>query len=268
MYNYSAMFRSPGPIAFQLGPLSIRWYGILMALAMALGLWLAYRDARRRGLDPESFLKAAELSLLGALVGARLYYVLFSLDYYSQFPRKILAVWEGGLAIHGGIIGGLIVGGGYALRRRLPLRQFMDVAAPSLILGQAIGRWGNFFNEEAFGTPTRLPWKLYISPPHRPLLYAQNDFFHPAFLYESLWDLGVFLVLILVLRRRLERAPGALFLAYLGLYSAGRFITEGIRTDPLMLGPLRVAQLVSLLGVALAMVGVPLMLRRTRPTPT
>ena len=262
------MFRSPGPIAFQLGPLSIRWYGILMALAMALGLWLAYRDARRRGLDPESFLKAAELSLLGALVGARLYYVLFNLDYYSQFPRKILAVWEGGLAIHGGILGGLIVGGGYALRRRLPLLKFMDVAAPSLILGQAIGRWGNFFNEEAFGTPTTLPWKLYISPSHRPLPYAQNDFFHPAFLYESLWDLGVFLLLVLWLRRRLERAPGALFLAYLGLYSAGRFITEGIRTDPLMLGPLRVAQLVSLLGVAMAVVGVPLMLRRTRPTPT
>jgi len=265
MYNYSAMFRSPGPIAFQLGPLSIRWYGILMALAMALGLWLAYRDARRRGLDPESFLKAAELSLLGALVGARLYYVLFSLDYYSQFPRKILAVWEGGLAIHGGIIGGLIVGGGYALRRRLPLRQFMDVAAPSLILGQAIGRWGNFFNEEAFGTPTSVPWKLFISPPHRPLVYAQDEFFHPTFLYESLWDLGVFMLLVLAFRGRLARAPGALFLVYVGAYSVGRFITEGIRTDPLMLGPIRVAQLMSVLGVALALVVVPLLLRRARP---
>ncbi len=153
-----------------------------MALAMAIGLWLAYRDAKRRGLDPESFLKAAELGLLGALVGARLYYVLFNLDYYTQFPRKIIAVWEGGLAIHGGIIGGLLVGGGYAWLRRLPVRDFLDVAAPSLVLGQAIGRWGNFFNEEAFGTPTALPWKLYISPPHRPLLYAQDDFFHPAFL--------------------------------------------------------------------------------------
>jgi phosphatidylglycerol:prolipoprotein diacylglycerol transferase len=152
------MFRSPGPVAVQFGPLSIRWYGILMALSMAIGLWLAYREAKHRGLDPESFLKAAELGLLGALVGARLYYVLFNLDYYTQFPRKILAVWEGGLAIHGGIIGGLLVGGGYAWRRRLPVVRFLDVAAPSLILGQAIGRWGNFFNEEAFGTPTGLPW--------------------------------------------------------------------------------------------------------------
>jgi phosphatidylglycerol:prolipoprotein diacylglycerol transferase len=258
------MFRSPGPVAVQFGPLSIRWYGILMALSMAIGLWLAYREAKHRGLDPESFLKAAELGLLGALVGARLYYVLFNLDYYTQFPRKILAVWEGGLAIHGGIIGGLLVGGGYAWRRRLPVVRFLDVAAPSLILGQAIGRWGNFFNEEAFGTPTGLPWKLYISPSHRPLLYAQDDFFHPAFLYESLWDLGVFFILYFGLRKRLERAPGALFLAYIGLYSAGRFLTEAIRTDPLMLGPLRVAQLVSLLGVAVAVVGVPMLLRRPR----
>jgi phosphatidylglycerol---prolipoprotein diacylglyceryl transferase len=260
------MFRSPGPVALQFGPLSIRWYGVLMALAMAVGLWLAYRDAKRRGLDPESFLKAAELGLLGALVGARLYYVLFNLDYYSQFPRKILAVWEGGLAIHGGILGGLLVGGGYAWWRRLPVLRFLDVAAPSLVLGQAIGRWGNYFNEEAFGTPTSLPWKLYISPSHRPLLYAQEDYFHPAFLYESLWDLGVFILLVALLRKRLDRAPGALFLAYVGLYSAGRFLTEAIRTDPLMLGPLRVAQLVSLVGVAMAVVGVPLLLRRSRPT--
>lgn len=258
------MFRSPGPVAFQFGHFSIRWYGILMALAMAIGLWLAYRDAKRRGLDPESLLKAAELGLLGALVGARLYYVLFNLDYYSQFPRKIFAVWEGGLAIHGGIIGGLLVGGGYAWRRRLPVRQFLDIAAPSIVLGQAIGRWGNYFNEEAFGTPTALPWKLYISPSHRPLLYAQDDFFHPAFLYESLWDVGVFALLVWVLRKRLERAPGALFLAYVGLYSLGRFFTEAIRTDPLMMGPLRVAQLVSLLGVGMAVVGIPLLLKRSR----
>lgn len=258
------MFRSPGPVAVQVGPLTIRWYGLLMATAMALGLWLAYRDARRRGEDPESLLKAAELGLLGALVGARLYYVAFNLDYYSQFPVKILAVWEGGLAIHGGLIGGLLVGGGYAWRRGLPLRVYTDIVAPSLALGQGIGRWGNFFNEEAFGTPTSLPWKLHISPPHRPLIYAQDEFFHPAFLYESLWDLAVFALLAWLFRDRVARAPGALFLTYLGLYSAGRFFTEAIRTDPLMLGPLRVAQLVSLLGVAVALAAVPLMLRRAR----
>ena len=124
------------------------------------------------------------------------------------------------------------------------------------------GRWGNFFNEEAFGRPTDLPWKLFISPPNRPLQYAQAEFFHPTFLYESLWDLTVFLLLVFALRSRLKRAPGALFLAYLGLYSLGRLFTEGLRTDPLMLGPLRIAQLVSLLGMAVAAVGVPLLLRQ------
>jgi phosphatidylglycerol:prolipoprotein diacylglycerol transferase len=242
----------------------VRWYGILMAGAMALGLWLAHRDARRRGEDPERLLKAAELALLGGLVGARLYYVLFNLDYYLRSPAKILAVWEGGLAIHGGVLGGVLVGGIYAWVRRLPLLTYLDVAAPSLALGQAIGRWGNFFNEEAFGTPTDLPWKLYISPPQRPPIYSQAEFFHPTFLYESLWDLGVYLLLIWAFRDRLARAPGALFLTYLGLYSVGRFFTEGLRTDPLMFGSLRVAQLVSLLAAAAALVGVPLLLRKSR----
>jgi len=258
------IFHSPGPIALEIGPLTLRWYGILMAGAMALGLWLAHRDAARRGIDPEPLLKASELALLGGLVGARLYYVLFNLDYYSRMPSKIFAVWEGGLAIHGGVIGGILVGGAYAWRHRLPLLSYLDVAAPSLAIGQAIGRWGNFFNEEAFGTPTNAPWKLYISPPHRPLEYAASEFFHPTFLYESLWDALVFAILVWALRKRLGRAPGALFLAYLGLYSAGRFFTEGLRTDALMLGPLRIAQVVSTLGVAAALVGVPLLLRRSR----
>jgi len=259
-----AMFRSPGPIALHLGPVTLRWYGLLMATAMAVGLWLAHRDARRRGLDAEDLLKAAELALLGGLVGARLYYVAFNLDYYSMVPAKIFAVWEGGLAIHGGVLGGILVGGGYAWVRRLPVRIYLDIAAPSLALGQAIGRWGNFFNEEAFGTPTNLPWKLFISPTQRPPEYAQAEFFHPTFLYESLWDVLVFALLVGVFRKRVERAPGALFLIYLGLYSVGRFLTEALRTDALMLGPIRVAQLVSLLGVAAALLGVPWLVRRAR----
>ena len=263
-YKRVGMFHSPGAIALQLGPLSFRWYGILMASAMGIGLWLAYREARRRGLDPDSMLKAAELGLLGGLIGARLYYVAFNLDYYLRFPGKIFAVWEGGLAIHGGVIGGLLVGGGYALARGLPAITYLDIAAPSLALGQAIGRWGNFFNEEAFGTPTNLPWRLFISPPHRPIQYAQDEYFHPTFLYESLWDFAVFLLLMVVFRKRFEQAPGALFLTYLGLYSVGRFLTEALRTDALMLGPIRVAQLASVVGVTLALVGVPLLLRRTR----
>src|SRR5713226_6683860 len=140
-YNEGRMFHSPGAIAFQLGPLTFRWYGILMAGAMALGLWLAHHEAQRRGLDPDNLLKASELALIGGLVGARLYYVAFNLDYYSRFPAKIIAVWKG-----------------------LPAITYMDIAAPSLALGQAVGRWGNFFNEEAFGTPTDLLWMLCLPP--------------------------------------------------------------------------------------------------------
>jgi phosphatidylglycerol:prolipoprotein diacylglycerol transferase len=190
--------------------------------------------------------------------------VAFNLEYYSRAPGKIIAVWEGGLAIHGGVIGGLLVGGGYAWWRRLPLFRYLDIAAPSLALGQAIGRWGNFFNEEAFGTPTDLPWKLYISPSHRPAEYAQIEFFHPTFLYESLWDLLVFALLARVCRNRLARAPGALFLAYVGLYSLGRFFTEALRTDALMLGPIRIAQLVSGLALVASLLAVPVLLRRSR----
>ncbi len=270
------MFRSSGPVAVSLRlpadlplvgslQISIRWYGILMASAMALGLWLAFREATRRGEQADELLKAAELAIIGALIGARLYYVLFNLDYYRTQPWwRVFAVWEGGLAIHGGLVAGLIAGGGYVWARRLPLAPYLDITAPYLALGQAIGRWGNFFNEEAFGRPTGLPWKLYISEPHRPPQYLEVEYFHPTFLYESLWDLGVFVVLVALLRRRVQHAPGTLFLAYLGLYSVGRFWVEGLRTDSLMLGPLRVAQVVSVVAVVIAAVGIPILLRRHR----
>jgi phosphatidylglycerol:prolipoprotein diacylglycerol transferase len=208
--------------------------------------------------------QSSELGLLGGLIGARLYYVAFNLDYYLRFPGKIFAVWEGGLAIHGGVLGGLLVGGGYALLRGLPAVTYLDIAAPSIALDRPSAVGVTFSNEEAFGTPTNLPWRLFISPPHRPIQFAQDEYFHPTFLYESIWDFVVFLLLFLVFRRRFERAPGALFLTYLGLYSVGRFMTEALRTDALMLGPLRVAQLASVVGVVLALIGVPMLLRRTR----
>ena len=268
------MFKSPGPIAVSLRlppdlpvvgslQLSIRWYGVLIATAMALGLWLASREAQRHGEPSDELLKAAEFALIGGLLGARLYYVLFTLDYYQTQPWwRVFAVWEGGLAIHGGLIGGLLAGGTYVLSRGLPLPTYLDIVAPYLTLGQAIGRWGNFFNEEAFGGPTDLPWKLSISESHRPPQFIDQQFFHPTFLYESLWDFGVFLVLVLGLRRRFEPAPGALFLAYLGLYSFGRLWIEGLRTDSLMLGSLRIAQIVSAIAILVAAVGIPLLLRR------
>ena len=270
------MFRSPGPIAlaFRLPadlPLvgglsvSIRWYGVLIASSMALGLWLSAREATRREESPDDLLKAAEIALIGGLIGARLYYVLFNLDYYQTQPWwRIFAVWEGGLAIHGGLIAGLLTGGAYVWAKGLPLLTYLDIVAPAMVLAQAIGRWGNFFNEEAFGGPTYLPWKLFISEPRRPPPFVDTQYFHPTFLYESLWNAGTFVILYFVLRRRLERAPGALFLAYLGLYSLGRFWVEGLRTDSLMLGSFRIAQIVSVAAVVVAVVGIPILLRRRR----
>ena len=249
------MFASPGPIALQIGPLSIRWYGLLIATAVLLGTSLAHREAIRRGEDPDQLLNVIVLGVMSALVGARLYYVLFNWGYYGPKPFKIFAVWEGGLAIHGGILGGALATAIYTVRKKLPMLICMDIMAPSLVLGQAIGRWGNFFNQEAFGTPTNLPWKLYIEPYHRPPHLAAFEYFHPTFLYESLWDLGVFLILYFLLRRRLQQAPGALSLCYLGLYSLGRFFVEGLRIDSLMLGPLRAAQVVSLALVAASLFG-------------
>lgn len=257
------MFASPGAIAFQIGPLVIRWYGILMAVAIVVGLWLAHREARKEGLPADDIISAAQWAILAGLVGARLYEVAFNWDYYGQYPSKIIAVWEGGLAIHGGLILGVAVGAVLAVRWKLPVLRALDVAAPSLAIGQAIGRWGNFFNEEAFGRPTSLPWKLYISPSHRPPDFAQYEFFHPTFLYESMWDVGVFLVLVGWIRPRFRDRPGTVFFAYVGLYSIGRFLIEGLRLDSFWLGSFRVPQIASVIGLVIAVIGVAWTQRRS-----
>lgn len=257
------MFASPGPFVLQIGPLSIRWYGLLFATAVLLGTSLAHREAIRRRENADQLLNVIVFGVMLGLLGARLYYVLFNWDYYGPRPLKILAVWEGGLAIHGGLLVGALATVIYTVRKKLPVLTYMDIMTPSLPLGQAIGRWGNFFNQEAFGTPTDLPWKLYIDPYHRPPHLVAFEYFHPTFLYESLWNLLVFAILYFLLRRRLQQTPGALVLCYVGLYSIGRFFVEGFRIDSLMLGPFRAAQVVSLGLIVVSLVG----LMRLRVTP-
>jgi len=246
---------SPGAVAFQVGPVIIRWYGILMATSIVVGLWLGYRRATRDGLPADDIISAGQWAILAGLIGARLYEVAFNWDYYGRYPAKIVAVWEGGLAMHGGLIVGPLVGAWLAIRWQLPVLRGLDVAGPSMVLGQAIGRWGNFFNEEAFGRPTDLPWKLYISPEHRPLGYAQYEYFHPTFLYESLWDFAVFVALTAWLRPKLRERPGALFFSYVGLYSIGRFAIEALRLDSFWLGSFRVPQIASVIGIFVAVAG-------------
>ena len=264
-------FTSPGPILVKIGPLTIRWYGLLIATAVLIGVTLSQFLAKRRNVNPDLISDLSIWLVLGAIPAARLYYVLFQWSEYAQHPERIIAIWQGGIAIHGAIIGGVVAALTFAKIKQISFWQLADLVAPSLILGQAIGRWGNFFNSEAFGSPTNLPWKLSIPPEHRPPELANFEYFHPTFLYESLWDLMVFALLITLFFRSLSGKPalktGTLSLVYLAAYSLGRLWIEGFRTDSLMLGPLRIAQVVSLLGIIFGLAGLAWLYIAKRPLP-
>jgi phosphatidylglycerol---prolipoprotein diacylglyceryl transferase len=255
---FAFQFQSPGPIIFEIGPIVLRWYGLLIATAVLVGVTLAQYLAKARRVDPDLLGDLAIWLVIGAIPCARIYYVAFEWQQYAQRPWwHMLAVWEGGIAIHGALIGGTIATIIFARLHRISLWQLLDLVAPSVILGQAIGRWGNFFNSEAFGKPTDLPWKLFIAPRYRPLELIDREFFHPTFLYESLWNLGIFALLLGLFFWGLNRAnqlkTGTLAAVYLIGYSLGRVWIEGLRTDSLMIGPLKMAQVVSLGAIALGL---------------
>jgi phosphatidylglycerol:prolipoprotein diacylglycerol transferase len=237
----------PDPIAFHVGPFSVYWYGILIALAILIGTILVLREAEKQELNQDDVLNVILVAIPFAFLGARLYYVFFNWSYYSRYPLEILAIWHGGLAIHGGLIGGFLAAFFLLSKYRINFWQAADIAAPSIILGQALGRWGNFFNQEAYGyevDPSTLPWAMYIDGAYR----------HPTFLYESLWNLGIFFFL-LWLRRRKGLPRGDVFLSYVVLYSVGRFFIEGLRTDSLMLtANLRAAQVVSFIAIGIGLI--------------
>jgi phosphatidylglycerol:prolipoprotein diacylglycerol transferase len=272
-------FTSPGPLVFQLGPFALRWYGLLIALAVLAGLALATRLGNARGIEPALIADLLPLLVLGAVIGARIYYVALEWRQYAANPIEALAIWRGGIAIHGALIGGVLTTILYCRWRRQPFWPLLDMLVPAVALGQAIGRWGNFFNSEAFGVPTDLPWKLRIPAANRPPEFLEQLYFHPTFLYESLWNVGV-CVLLLVLFRQASRGQiqlpaGALSCVYLMAYSSGRVWIEGLRIDPLCLfaeppfceGGLRMAQLVSLLLIALGGLGLWWLLGRRRALP-
>ncbi|MEM8831473.1 MAG: prolipoprotein diacylglyceryl transferase [Cyanobacteria bacterium P01_G01_bin.19] len=252
---FAIQFQSPGSTLLEIGSITIRWYGLLIASAVLIGLTLSQYLAKRRKVNPDLLGDLAFWLVLSAIPCARIYYVLFEWQEYSQRPEDIIAIWKGGIAIHGAIIGGTIGTMIFARLNRVSIWQLLDLVAPSLILGQAIGRWGNFFNSEAFGKPTDLPWKLYIAPQYRPFELLNYEYFHPTFLYESLWNLGVFAILIWIffwgLKNRDRLKTGTLAGVYLIAYSLGRVWIEWLRTDSLMLGPLKVAQVISLGAIAL-----------------
>jgi prolipoprotein diacylglyceryl transferase len=223
---------SPGdPFVFQLGGLQPRWYGLLLAVAVAAAVWVTRRRFRACGLDPELVFPVAVCAVLAGFAGARIEHIATDWSPYRKVPENILWIWRGGLGIYGGILGGMLGAAVGCRIARLPFWRVADCAAPGLVLAQAIGRVGNYTNQELYGHPSRLPWAIRIAHPLPP--YAPGQAFAPTFLYEALWDLVVFGVLVWFVRRTADRVrPGTVFALYAGLYSLGRLWIETIRIDP------------------------------------
>lgn len=223
----------PNPIAFTLFGQDIRWYGICIAFGMLAGLLIAYYRAPKHDIKSDHVIDLALISIPAGIVGARLYYVLLNWEFYGGDFFKIINLRSGGLAIHGGLILGILAAVICCKLWRISPLNLLDLMVPSIALAQAIGRWGNYFNQEAHGGPTDLPWGILV----------QGERVHPTFLYESLWCLLMFFVLIAIDNR--SRFTGRAFLAYGVLYSFERFFVEQLRTDSLMVGSFKAAQLVS-----------------------
>jgi phosphatidylglycerol:prolipoprotein diacylglycerol transferase len=243
------------PIAFSLGPIQVHWYGVIIGAGIALALWLAMREADRRGLDKDLFADLMLWAIPIAILSARIYYVIFQWGYYSQNPSEILSIWNGGIAIHGALIGSVATAYVFAKKKNISFWKLADIAAPSIILGQAIGRWGNFINQEAHGGEVT---RAYLENLHLPefiinQMYINGAYYHPTFLYESIWNILGFVLLILL--RRVNLGRGEIFLSYIIWYSVGRYFVEGLRTDSLMLTEsLRMAQTISIALIVFAIV--------------
>lgn len=249
------------PVAFTIFGLDIRWYALLITSGIILGAVLAMREAKRVGYDPDIILDMLLWCVPAAVIGARAYYVIFEWSYFSSHPAEILAIRNGGLAIHGAIIGAFITGYFFTRKKGLSFFKLTDIAAPSLVLGQAIGRWGNFLNQEVHGGPVSEQFIAHFPKFIRDQMYIGGTYYQPTFLYESAWDFAVFLILFFL--RKHTKHDGELIGGYLVLYSIGRFFVEGLRTDSLMLGPLRIAQVMSILLI-IAGLGLIIYLRRAK----
>ena len=267
MESLIGVFTSPGSELLEIGPFSFRWYGLLIALSVFIGLNLSSRLALKRGLPKELVSELLPILVFSSIIGARIYYVTFEWESYRNNWLEIIAIWKGGIAIHGAMIGGSLAIFLFCRFKKQNFWEFLDVIIPSVVLGQAIGRWGNFFNNEAFGLPTNLPWKLFIPLNSRPLIFVNEQFFHPTFLYESIWNIVIFIILFSLFRlsHRKSITPkiGSISCIYLLTYSVGRIFIEGLRIDPLCIastppfceGGIRIAQLMSIFLASLGTLG-------------
>ncbi|CAM3703876.1 prolipoprotein diacylglyceryl transferase [Marinicrinis lubricantis] len=229
------MYLALNPIAFSLGPLTVHWYGIILGTAALVGLLLAIQEGKRFNIRSEFFMDLLLIGAPSAIVAARLYYVVFEWEDYQDNWLDIFAIWKGGIAIHGALIGAIIAAVWYTRWKRYSFWRIADICAPSLLAGQIIGRWGNFMNQEAHGGPVEesfLRDSLHLPDFIVNQMYINGEYYHPTFLYESLWNI-VGIVLLLVIRRFNFVRAGEIFMSYIIWYSIGRFFVEGLRTDSL-----------------------------------
>lgn len=253
------------PTLIHLGSLEIRWYGLAIALGVIAAVWVATREAKRKGISEENIQTLALIGVIGGIVGSRLFHVIDRLDYYMSNPLAMFAFQQGGLAIWGGVVGGVIAGGLYVLYKRMPLGAVADLAAPAMLTGQLIGRIGCIINGDAYGGPTDLPWGFIYQHPAAliPPVYLGVPT-HPYPVYEMMWNLALFGTLW-SLRTRL-RINGLLFAVYVGGYSLGRFLLTFVREEQIVSWGLQQAQFVALGGLVLAALLV-LYLKVLRPAP-
>jgi phosphatidylglycerol---prolipoprotein diacylglyceryl transferase len=233
---FPALFSLPSPsspLIFEVGPIALSYHGLLIVLGIAVGTWITGLELARKGYDGALALGALFFVVPLGVAGGRLYHVATEYHRYTRNPfPKVLETYDGGLGIYGAIAGGFLGLLLFSWYRGINALTFADAAAPGLALAQAIGRWGNYFNQELFGQPSDLPWAIRIAPLHRPTEFADATSFHPTFLYEALWDVLVCLVLLWIARRFSERLKiGDVFLLYVCLYSVGRFLVETLRID-------------------------------------
>ena len=259
------MFKSPGHIAFSFYSIDIHYYGIIMSFSILFALFiiLLIRKKFFKDISVDSIFDISLLLIISGIIGARIYYVLFDYKYFLNHPTEIFAIWNGGISIHGAILGGVIVFYIYARKKHYDFLKYADLFVTGTIFAQAIGRWGNFFNSEAFGLPCSLPWKLYIPYPLRPVEYRSFEYFHPAFLYESILNFIIFLVLLLILYKYPERKNGILFFTYILLYSFVRICTETIRIDSVFnVSIFHIAHIISIILILFSCIGIYLTLKK------
>lgn len=255
------MLSPSSSVIFKINGFSIHYYGVIMFFAIIAALFVIRAVVKKyyKDVDTNILLDVLPIVILFALVGARLYYVLMDFSYYLQYPSEIIAVWNGGMSIHGAILGGVLSGIVLSKIKNFSFFKYADVFPYGLAIGQAIGRFGNYFNCEAFGKPCDIPFlKLYIPLQHRPFGFEEYSYFHPAFLYESVWDVCVFLLLFFVIRRIVQcynLNDGTVFFSYLVLYSFGRIFVEWCRIDSVKsFWGVPVAQIASITIIAVSVI--------------